>query len=175
MKNKLIKFSLLTVFTVIFLFSFSGCTACARQQWQQVYDSYTNDKYKDKFVYQSFNVTIENFDQFINYKDRVFSALISEEDYLALYGQEAPAEVYRRDEYYFVAESIAILNETGFYDDINENTIITFTVNDYIGWDGWRYPVFAVAIDGKTYLDFDTGKENVLNYVQEKIKNPKSN
>ncbi len=62
-----------------------------------------------------------------------------------------------------------MLENNGFFNDISEGTVITFTVNEFIGWDGWAYPVFAIAIGEKVYLDFDTGYKNILDYLQEKI------
>ena len=78
-------------------------------------------------------------------------------------------EKYYRPSLYFVDESLEILEGNGFFNDINEDTVITFTINNFIGWDGWGYPVFGVEIDGKTYLDFETGYDNVLNYVKDQI------
>ena len=169
MKSKRFKLSLVFFFVLVIVFLFSGCTACAKRGWQEAYDAYTNEKYKDRYIYLNNNAIIEDFDKFINCKNEVFYVMIEEKDYPEIYGK------YREQGYYFVAESIEILNDTGFYDDINENTVITFTVNNFIGWTGWCYPVFAVSIGEKTYLDFETGKENVLNYIQQRIEDPLGN
>ncbi len=144
MKNKSVKLFAIIVFIFTVLFSFSGCKACARTQWKQVYDAYTNKT--ERFVFQTFNATITQ-KTFAEIKTE-FKILIDSDDFFEKY------------------------KESGFFDDINEDTVITFTTNDYIGWDGWRYPVFAVDINGKTYLDFETGYTNVINFVKEKINNP---
>ncbi len=164
MKNKIKKVLVLILLIVVALFSFGGCKACEREQWQHVYDAYVN--MKDRFTYQTYNVTVKDVDSFITFKDKSFCILIEEKDYPEIY------DGYRKAYYYFVDTSIKVLEETGFYDDIKTDTVIKFTVNDYIGWDGWDYPVFAVEMNGKTYLDFETGYENIINYVKARIKNP---
>lgn len=177
MKKSLVKYSLIVVFIVALLFSLSGCTACAKRGWQEAYDAYTNEKYKDRIVFQSFKATItqETFDKI----KTGFEILIDVDDFNERYSNypnvQAAIAVYQTHYFYFVDESIPILEQAGFFNDINENTVITFTVNSYIGWDGWCYPVFAVAIGEKTYLDFETGKGNVLNYVKQRIEDPLGN
>ncbi len=172
MKNKSVKLFAIIVFIFTVLFSFSGCKACARTQWKQVYDAYTNKT--ERFVFQTFNATITQ-KTFAEIKTE-FKILIDSDDFFEKYkdypNAQAAVTAYQRQRFYFVDESIVILEESGFFDDINEDTVITFTTNDYIGWDGWRYPVFAVDINGKTYLDFETGYTNVINFVKEKINNP---
>lgn len=164
MKNKSVKLFAIIVFIFTVLFSLSGCKACARTQWKQVYDAYTNKT--ERFVFQTFNATItqETFAEIkTRFQVKIDPAGCSEED-------KEYYELYYRPTLYFVNESIIILEESGFFDDINEDTVITFTTNDYIGWDGWYYPIFGVKVNDKVYLDFETGYDNVLNYVQEQIK-----
>ncbi len=165
MKSKRFKLSLVFLFVLVIVFLFSGCTACAREQWQQVYDAYTNEKYKDRFVYHNITAEIKDSNVFLYDKKSMFT----------VYSEPQIEYNYNNKTFYFVDESIPILEQAGFFNDINENTVITFTVNSYIGWDGWCYPVFAVAIGEKTYLDFETGKENVLNYVKQRIEDPLGN
>lgn len=171
MKYKRIKFSVIIGIFVVILLSFSGCKACACYEWQQVYDVYSQEE--GKFTYQCFNVNITQ-ETFSKMKTG-FEIIINSEDYLEKYQNypnvQASINVYQSQWFYFVDESIVILEETGFFNDIKEDTEITITVNNYIGWDGWGYPIFAVAINDKTYLDFKTGHENVLNYIQGKINN----
>lgn len=174
MKYKIKKFFSLILLAVIGLFSFSGCTACARTQWKQVYDAYVNEK--DRFVYYNIYATIINFNEFSENKYYPFKLAIDEEDFLERYKTDSKVEAtlgeFKRQSFYFVNESIKNLEQSGFFMNVNENTVITFTVNDYIGWDGWQYPVFEVKVDDKTYLDFETGYTNVINYVKTKIDNP---
>ena len=171
MKNRSAKFTVIIAIFVAIMLSFSGCKACACYEWQQVYDVYSQEE--GKFIYQSFNVKITQ-ETFSKIKTG-FKILIDSDDYLEKYqnypNAQASINVYQSQWFYFVDESIVILEEAGFFNDITEDTEITFTVNNYIGWDGWGYPIFAVAINDITYLDFKTGHENVLNYVKEKIKN----
>lgn len=164
----------LVLSTTIIMVSLSGCKAIDSYEWQQVYDVYSQEE--GKCVFQSFKATITNLDVLNDNKRSEFKLVIDEEDYLERYKENTHAKAtlgeYKSQGYYFVDESIIKLKEVGFFENINEDTLITFTVNNYVGWDGWNYPIFSVKIGDNVYLDFETGYENVLNYVQEKIKNP---
>lgn len=173
MRNKNIKLFFIFILTFVMV-NASGCTAIARKEWQQVYNAYTQDE--DRFVYQNFNATITNLDEFVNKRNSGFSLTIDAQDYLERYKDnphaQATLEAYQSQLFYFVDESINKLEEYGFFDNIKENTLITFTVNDYIGWDGWIYPIFGVKIGEKTYLDFEEGRKTILNFVEKKINKP---
>ena len=163
MKNKSIKLFTMMIFLVALLLSLSGCKSCSRTQWKQVYDVYTQKE--GKFYFYNFNATVteETFaDIKIKIKKKIDPVDYPESD-------KEYYEKYYRPSLYFVDESLEILEGNGFFNDINEDTVITFTINNFIGWDGWGYPVFGVEIDGKTYLDFETGYDNVLNYVKDQI------
>ncbi len=177
MKNKIEKVLVLILLTVVAIFSFSGCTALYRYQWKHVYDAYANEK--DRYVFHSLKATIIDFNKFNENKTAYFKLAIDEDDFFERYKTDSTDSKirgwlgeYRSQSFYFVEETIEDLEQSGFYADINENTVITFIVNDFIGWDGWHYPVFGVEANGKTYLDFETGYENIINYVKAKIKNP---
>lgn len=174
MKNKIKKVLVLILLTVVAIFSSSGCAALYRYQWKHVYDAYANEK--DRYVYYSLKATIIDFNKFNENKTAYFNVSMDEKDFLERYKTDPKVNIrlveYRSQFYYFVEETIEDLEQSGFYADINENTVITFIVNDFIGWDGWDYPVFAVEMNGKTYLDFETGYENIINYVKARIKNP---
>lgn len=171
MKKKRIGFALILGFIFIMIVSFCGCRLDSLFEWKQVYDAYTRED--DRFVHYTFNATIKNVEELIQDKSRNFKIIIDSEDFLERYKDipKADAEwrTFQSLSFYFVDDSIPLLEEAGFFEDIAKDTAITITANDYIGWDGWCYPVFGVEINGKTYLDFDTGYKNVINYVQERI------
>ena len=52
------------------------------------------------------------------------------------------------------------------YDLLVEGAVVTLSANNYYGWAGWRFPILSLQINETTYLDFETGKENFLNYVR---------
>lgn len=172
MKIKIFKFFVTTFCACISIFTISGCKTCSRSQWKQVYDAYTKET--DRFVYESINATIIKSDYIDDEKIMRCYLSIDKEDYCDRYKDKSNVETayyeYQSQTFYFVDENISILESAGFFEDISENTVITFIVNNYIGWDGWRYPIFSVEIDGKIYLDFDIGYENVLKYVEEQMK-----
>lgn len=43
---------------------------------------------------------------------------------------------------------------------------VTLTVNNSIWWDGDKPNLISIEVDGTTYLDYETGKANLLYYVQ---------
>ena len=43
---------------------------------------------------------------------------------------------------------------------------VTIVVNNSIWWDGDKPNLISIEIDGTTYLDYETGKANLLDYVQ---------
>ena len=43
---------------------------------------------------------------------------------------------------------------------------VTLTVNNSIWWDGDYHNLISIEVDGTTYLDYETGKANILYYVQ---------
>ena len=53
---------------------------------------------------------------------------------------------------------------------VSENQF-KFTSSEKVFWNGWFYPIVAVkSLNGeKTYLDFETGKENWLNYIENEM------
>lgn len=171
MKYKIKRFSVFMLLIVVALFSFGGCKTFARTEWQQVYDAYTNEK--DRFVYHSLNATIIDFNEFTANRVSYFKLAIDEEDFLERYKDDSKVGptlgTYKTLSFYFVEKSIEYLEQAGFFIDISENTVISFIVNDYIGWDGWQCPIFGVKVNDKIYLDFETGYKNVIDYVQTKI------
>ena len=39
-----------------------------------------------------------------------------------------------------------------------------------VWWDGWDPPIVAVRVEDKVYLDFETGKANYLNWIQNDLR-----
>ena len=71
------------------------------------------------------------------------------------------------------------LKSTDFYKSLTEceigdrgekiyllNNRVTLIVNESIWWDGDEPNLISIDINGTTYLDYETGKANLLHYVQ---------
>lgn len=61
------------------------------------------------------------------------------------------------------------LNVDGFTECVLDSTIEIISV-PRIWWDGWSYPIVQVKVDNEVYLDFNTGKSNFLNWIQNDLK-----
>ena len=85
------------------------------------------------------------------------------------YGDEqfADSEVqyYDRHRFKIISESTEILQESGFFEEFSNDTIYTVLTFDYIGWDGWMYPVLGIETEEKVYLDTERGTQNWENYI----------
>ena len=79
--------------------------------------------------------------------------------------------------YIFPPKSVAILQNNGLWailsldenGNISDKTTFTFIIDNSIWWDGGRPFAVGLATDDTVYLDFDTGKSNLLDYVQNEM------
>lgn len=103
---------------------------------------------------------------------------ISEKAYLDLYptqewtnSPDSTSDIqlsyYKSHRFIIVKENRIRLEENGFFEAADKNAVITIKTHPYICWDGWSFPVVSVEMEGVCYLDFETGKENWLNYLCE--------
>ena len=85
------------------------------------------------------------------------------------YGDEqfADSEVQYYDSvgYMIISESTEILQESGFFEEFSNDTIYTVLTFNYIGWDGWSYPILGIETEEKIYLDTERGTQNWENYI----------
>lgn len=90
-------------------------------------------------------------------------------DFLTLDGEKRWENVYssfNKYEFQFIPSNYKLLKENGGYDLLEEGVEVIITANDYYGWAGWEYPILSLEINGTTFLEFETGKDNYLNYVR---------
>ncbi len=59
-------------------------------------------------------------------------------------------------------QSRQTLQDNGFFEEVQENSGITFTTAFEMFSAGYIYPVVEIWSNGKCYLDFNTGKANLL-------------
>ncbi len=148
MKNKIIKILLTILAVTVTLLSISGCRAITRHGWGMAYEAFTQE---GRFDYQIVNATVISTtfrDDRISYKLK-----IDEEDYLERYSDDKSKDYqlnsYSTEFFYIIQSNCRVLEENGFFNDVQPDTVITFTTNNYYGWDGWAYPIFEVKINEK--------------------------
>lgn len=111
------------------------------------------------------------YNDYVQYEDKYFSLEVTVED--IMYGEEygkARGFVYVKspwEEYFVICEpTYQMLLETDFLDIVDKDTVITIITHSYIAWDGWNRPIVGVTVGDKTYLDFETGKQNWLDWLK---------
>lgn len=143
---------------------FTGCRAFNLDQWQRVYTNYVD--HPERF--RTLQLKITELRE--PYEENVYlSVEIDREDFMEKYGDEqfADSEVQYYDGHRFkiISESTEILQESGFFEEFSNDTIYTVLTFDYIGWDGWMYPVLGIETEEKVYLDTERGTQNWENYI----------
>ena len=143
---------------------FTGCRAFNLDQWQRVYTNYVD--HLERF--RTLQLKITELRE--PYEENVYlSVEIDREDFMEKYGDEqfADSEVQYYDSLGFmiISESTEILQESGFFEEFSNDTIYTVLTFDYIGWDGWMYPVLGIETEEKVYLDTERGTQNWENYI----------
>ena len=57
------------------------------------------------------------------------------------------------------------LVENGFFDVMEEKEFKVIT-SFYMWWDGWNFPIVGIKSEDTVYLDYKTGKANLLDWIQ---------
>ena len=164
------------------LYSMSGCflLPISDKERAEIYTYYSNDD--NYFKLTGFLVD--------NYLDRIGNAgwfIMFDEDFIA----ENPELCEKFSNYNplgapgkIVNKSQNILIENGFYDlliDTEHENIypqteplieerITIITNQKMWWEGWDAVIVAVSVGDTVYLDFETGKANLLDWIQNDLR-----
>lgn len=59
------------------------------------------------------------------------------------------------------------LLEKGFFDNVEEGTVLTVYTHPKSWWHDWAYPLVGVSIGDEEYLDFETGKQYWLDMLKQ--------
>lgn len=159
------------------LYCLPGCfLAVSDRERAKIYSYYSND-----------NNYVEVYGKLTTYElgrdDRIRWCIIFDDDFVSQH--EDICKRFASHNPYGTAAKIdkasqEILNINRFYDLLidydNENTYykdapliegrVTVVTCSKIWWDGWDPPIVAVKVEDKVYLDFETGKANYLNWIQ---------
>lgn len=136
---------------------------------QIIYDEYSDDA---KYVTISGTAKLHVLEN----SDYVFVELYPDDEFFQTHTN------YRAD-YVPSYEVDSVNNEylmnNGFYESLTEfelgnrgekiyslNGTVMLVVNESIWWDGDKPNLISIDINGTTYLDYETGKANLLYYVQ---------
>lgn len=168
------------------IFVMSGCTLISEEDKKRVLDAYTSEDTSCKFYtfkakvrsisyinahyenekYYAFNVDYEYFQQAYGDDDYIYPGQAGRIRWESRYSS------FNARKFKIVPSSYRLLCENGGYDLLQEGTEVIITANNYEGWLEWIYPILSLEIDGITYLDYETGLENYLNYVKAGFKDP---
>jgi hypothetical protein len=69
------------------------------------------------------------------------------------------------DWYEVIEENQKILKENNFFEEVSIGDEITYKVAPWILWEGYSVPLVEIVYNGKTYLDFEAGRANLLKDV----------
>ena len=100
-----------------------------------------------------------------------FKVKIDGDDYLDRYKDslaESRLRHYSNSNFGVYADNYKIIISAGFEDILTEDTVVKIYTHPYSGWHGWTYPVVGIEVGDTVFLDFETGKQNWLNYLKQR-------
>lgn len=165
--------------SVVLVYSVYGCQLIKKHDAKQVLKAYTSEE--SRFQYYTFKAKVRgirevapheyqnrNYYEFEVDKD-YFEQQYSNDEYVFKDGTkrwEGAYAGFNKHEFMIISSSFNILSENGGIDLLVEGAEVIISANNYFGWDGWKYPILSLTVENVTYLDFETGKENYLNFVR---------
>ena len=151
---------LLTVAVIVFLFYL----ALGHVDYGRLYNQYAADK--DNF--RCFNVTIDELHVDEEYGRAWFRiATIDDDDYYKRYGEKYNDTYFLGTGFEIKGKTFDTLAESDFFDVVYGYTVVTIYSNPQYHWHGYHYPVVGVSIGDKVYVDFETGYQNLLDYLKQ--------
>ena len=160
------------------IFSMSGCRLMWEEDKRRILNAYTSENSGYKFYTFKAEVrsirTVEwgnenekffEFDVDYDY----FQQAYGDDDHTFLNGQkrwEGDYSYFNHFEFRITPGSTyQLLCENGGYYLLQEGTEVIITANSFYGYAGWLFPILSLEIDGTVYLDFETGLEDYLNFI----------
>lgn len=154
---------------------FSGCNFIYEQDKKDIFNAYTAED--SLYINYTFKAEIKSIRNetifFVKVDLEYFEQQYGDDEYATADGSKRWESAYSSFNHYafeLIPSSYRILVENGGYDLLTEGAEVTISANDYYGWAGWKFPILSLSIGENTYLDFDTGLENYLNYVNARFK-----
>ena len=179
MKIKRIVSSVFIVFISIIIALISGCKFVVEHDKKIVLNAYTSENaYEKYYTFKAKVKSIRNLQNPDYENEKYFSFDVDYEYFEQLYGDDEYATLDGRKrwevsytyfnsfEFMIIPSNYRILAENGGYDLLQEGIEVIISANSYYAWSGWEYPILSLTIDETTYLNFETGLENYINYVK---------
>lgn len=185
--KKVIILFIIAYFSIFIVSLLGGCEFFIEQDKKRVLRAYTDADSYEKYRYEkyySFKAVIKNMRVNLESGDKIFSLEVDYNYFEQLYGDDESATLdgkkiwessytnFNSFEFMLVPSNKRILLENGGYDLLQEDTEVIISANSYYAWVGWKYPILSLTIGETTYLDFDAGLENFLDYVKAGFKDP---
>lgn len=160
------------------MFLFSGCYFIKQNDKRNILKAYTSAESLCR--YYTFKATLSSIREVSsdNGNDKFFKFDVDYDYFEKQYSYDTYAttdgvkrwessySAFNHYEFWVDPNNYQILGLNGGYDLLIEGAEFTISANNYYGYAGWRYPILSLTIGETTYLDFETGKENYLNYVK---------
>lgn len=135
-------------------------------------------RYYEQCEYVTLSGKLETYYEFdyglrftITLDDECILSVVKEQNLSSFYGNGLKLPTVTYD---FPTNSKKVLQENGFYDLLttdedghcNLNETVTIIVNNSIWWDGGIPFAVGLSVGDTVYLDFETGKELLIDYIQ---------
>ena len=179
MKKRIYRMLVSVFCCMLGLCAFSSCRLFYADR-NKLLDAYTSE---DSFYqYYTFKATIKSVRQSPTSDagwDRFYKFEVDHEYFEEQFGHdeatyEGGAKRWERAfkefgawEFNFTPENYEIVSKNGGFELLEEGAEVMITSNDYSQWHPWKFPILGLSIGDTTYLEFETGKENFLDYVRE--------
>lgn len=131
---------------IICIFSIMTCSGCYKDKMLKYY---SNDKNYSRIICR-----IEDIYKF-------------EDNYVCVKLSGANGNELNCNEFCIIPRNYDVLSENGFFDKIKISDEIQILAAIQVFGDGYDIPIVEIEFNGECYLDFETGKENLLKYVEE--------
>jgi hypothetical protein len=122
------------------------------------YSNQMNKYYSDEDNYTEIIGIIDNIEYNENYKALYITIRYDKQEYDRYKSYDGVFKI--------IDENDKILKENSFYDEVNIGDKVTFTTAPKVFGDGYFLPIVSVEANEKIYLDFEKGKENLLNSIE---------
>ena len=66
-----------------------------------------------------------------------------------------------------VGANMQALEDSGFFDEVPLGSTVTIHASNFIYMDGEQYYIAAISCDGKEYLSFEVGFQNIQDYLEQ--------